>query len=69
MQIDRITYSPRNRDNYIRPGDVFELFYCDREWKSAGVVHALNGNDERVKRVLGWMAYRKLIRLREGQMQ
>lgn len=29
----------------------------------------LNGNDERVKRVLGWMAYQKLIRLREAQMQ
>lgn len=40
VQVDRITYSPRNRDNYIRLGDVFELFYCDREWKSAGIVHA-----------------------------
>ena len=36
--IAKITYSPRNRDNYIRPGDTFELFYLDGEWKSFGVV-------------------------------
>lgn len=40
VRIDRIVYTPRNRDNYIRPGDVFELFYCDGDWKSAGVVKA-----------------------------
>lgn len=39
-RIDRIVYTPRNRDNYIRQGDVFELFYCDRDWKSAGIVKA-----------------------------
>lgn len=38
--IDRIVYTPRNRDNYIRPGDTFELFYCDDTWKSAGVQRA-----------------------------
>ena len=36
VQIDRIVYTPRNRDNYIRPGDIYELYYCDRYWKSAG---------------------------------
>ena len=38
--IDRIVYTPRNRDNYIRPGDIYELYYCDRYWKSAGRVKA-----------------------------
>lgn len=38
--IDHIVYTPRNRDNYIRPGDVYELFYCDHHWKSAGTVKA-----------------------------
>ena len=38
--IDHIVYTPRNRDNYIRPGDVYELFYCDCHWKSAGTVKA-----------------------------
>lgn len=36
--IAKIIYSPRNRDNYIRPGDTFELFYLDREWKSLGII-------------------------------
>lgn len=34
--ISKILYTPRNRDNYIRPGDDFELFYCDKIWKSLG---------------------------------
>lgn len=38
VQVDRIVYTPRNRDNYIRPGDTFELFYCDGDWKSAGMM-------------------------------
>ena len=40
VQIDRIVYTPRNRDNYIRPGDIYELYYCDRYWKSAGRIKA-----------------------------
>lgn len=40
VAVDRIVYTPRNRDNYIRPGDVFELFYCDGDWKSAGKIKA-----------------------------
>lgn len=37
-KVGRIVYTPRNRDNYIRPGDVFELFYCDGVWKSLGII-------------------------------
>ncbi len=40
VQIDRIVYTPRNRDNYIRPGDIYELFYCNGNWKSAGSIKA-----------------------------
>jgi hypothetical protein len=30
-------FTPRNRDNFIRLDDEYELFYCDKgEWKSAG---------------------------------
>lgn len=36
QEIFRILYTPRNRDNYIRPGDQFELFYCQKVWKSLG---------------------------------
>ena len=38
--INKIVYTPRNWDNYIRPGDDFELFYCRQGWKSAGRVTA-----------------------------
>lgn len=38
--IRRIVFTPRNRDDYIRKGDQYELFYCDRDWKSAGIVVA-----------------------------
>ena len=40
VKVDRIVYTPRNRDNYVRPGDVYELFYCDKDWKSAGKIEA-----------------------------
>lgn len=36
MHIHTIVYTPRNRDNYIRPGDEFELFYLQKEWHSVG---------------------------------
>ncbi|MEY8687458.1 transglutaminase-like domain-containing protein [Bacteroides sp. AN502(2024)] len=39
-RVDRIVYTPRNMDNYVRPDDVYELFYCDRDWKSAGKIKA-----------------------------
>ena len=33
-----VSYSPRHRDNFVRPGDTYELFVCDGGgWKSAGV--------------------------------
>jgi hypothetical protein len=36
-RIDRIRYSPRNDDNGIRPGDLYELFYWDAgTWRSLG---------------------------------
>lgn len=36
-KIGRITYSPRNDDNFVRVGDVYELFYMSENgWKSLG---------------------------------
>lgn len=40
VKVDHIVYTPRNRDNYVRPNDVYELFYCDRDWVSAGTIKA-----------------------------
>lgn len=38
--VRKIVFTPRNRDNFIRTDDEYELFYCDRgSWMSAGVVH------------------------------
>lgn len=36
--VSKIVYTPRSYDNYIRPGDRYELFYCDRgeKWQSLG---------------------------------
>ncbi|MDR0538382.1 MAG: discoidin domain-containing protein [Tannerellaceae bacterium] len=37
QRIDRIRYIPRNDDNNIRPGDLYELFYWDNgQWNSLG---------------------------------
>ncbi|MDD3038299.1 transglutaminase domain-containing protein [Bacteroides sp.] len=37
-RIEKILYTPRSYDNYIRPGDEYELFYCTKRnrWKSLG---------------------------------
>lgn len=36
--VGSVAYTPRHRDNFVRPGDTYELFVCDGgEWKSAGV--------------------------------
>lgn len=36
--VGKVSYSPRHRDNFIRPGDTYELFICNGgEWKSAGM--------------------------------
>lgn len=41
VRVSKIVYTPRNMDNYICPGDNFELFYCDRDWVSVGKVQAV----------------------------
>ena len=39
QRIEKIVFTPRNRDNFIRTDDEYELFYChDGEWISAGRV-------------------------------
>lgn len=38
--LSQIVFTPRNRDDYIRPGDCYELFYCDGDWQSLGMVQA-----------------------------
>lgn len=40
IRVERIVYTPVNRDNGIRQGDEYELFYYDKEWKSLGVRRA-----------------------------
>lgn len=40
--IRKIVYTPRNRDNFIRKGDLYELFYAtESEWTSLGVQEAM----------------------------
>ena len=37
MAISKVMYVPRNFDNFIRKGDVYELFYTQGDrWVSAG---------------------------------
>ncbi len=36
MQINKIVYLPRNDDNFIRDGEIYELFYWDNKWVSLG---------------------------------
>lgn len=37
IQIQKITFSPRNRDYFIRKGDLYELFYAQTNgWESLG---------------------------------
>lgn len=36
QRINTIKYLPRNDDNFIREGDLYELFYFDRSWISLG---------------------------------
>lgn len=39
--IRKIRYVPRNRDNFIRKGDSYELFYWrDKKWNSVGIKQA-----------------------------
>ncbi|WP_348682223.1 hypothetical protein [Duncaniella freteri] len=39
-RISSIEFTPRNRKNYIQPGNRYELFYCDKDWISVGVKQA-----------------------------
>jgi len=34
--ISKVVYAPRNDDNYIKAGNLYELFYWDNSWKSLG---------------------------------
>lgn len=36
QQIKKIVYLPRNDDNFIRDGQLYELFYWDNKWVSLG---------------------------------
>lgn len=37
QSVEKIVYTPRNRDNYILAGDTYELFYNRQgRWVSAG---------------------------------
>lgn len=38
--VGKIVFTARNRDNHVRPGDEYELFYLDNLWKSTGKVMA-----------------------------
>lgn len=41
QSIQKLMYVPRNRDNFIRQGDQYELFYWDKqEWRSLGIEEA-----------------------------
>jgi hypothetical protein len=40
QRISGIVYTPRNEDNYITPGDLYELFYLDKTWQSHQTVTA-----------------------------
>jgi hypothetical protein len=42
-RIERIVYLPRNDDNGIRYGDIYELFFWDKNWVSLG---KQTGNNE-----------------------
>lgn len=36
VSVSKLVYLPRNDDNFIKEGELYELFYWDREWKSLG---------------------------------
>jgi len=36
QNISKLVYLPRNDDNFIRDGELYELFYWDTDWKSLG---------------------------------
>ena len=36
VKVDKLVYLPRSDDNFIREGELYELFYWDCGWKSLG---------------------------------
>jgi hypothetical protein len=36
LSLSHFIYVPRNRDNFIRKDDDYELFYFDKSWHSLG---------------------------------
>ena len=40
VHVSEIGFAPRNDDNAVSPGDVYELLYWSNEWKSAGIKQA-----------------------------
>lgn len=68
--IGKITFSPRNDDNYISPGDVYELFYQDgvSGWQSLGIQTAVTREVRYIvpKNALLWL--RNLTKGREEQI-
>lgn len=36
VEVNKLVYLPRSDDNFIKEGELYELFYWDREWKSLG---------------------------------
>lgn len=40
MTVSEIGFAPRNDDNAVSPGDIYELFYWDDGWKSTGMKQA-----------------------------
>lgn len=34
--MNKLVYLPRSDDNFIKEGELYELFYWDKEWKSLG---------------------------------
>ncbi|EEF90616.1 hypothetical protein BACCELL_01763, partial [Bacteroides cellulosilyticus DSM 14838] len=43
-RLDKLVYYPRNDDNFIVIGEVYELFYCDKgDWHSLGIMTAESG--------------------------
>lgn len=43
VAVGKVMFVPRNRDNYVRAGDEYELFWFgDERWNSAGRKHAVS---------------------------
>lgn len=36
VEVNKLVYLPRSDDNFIKEGELYELFYWDKEWRSLG---------------------------------